>query len=219
MSTVSAAPKIRDRVVELRRVPASSLRANASNWRRHPGRQRQVMTTMLKEVGFAGALLARQTEDGTLELIDGHLRADVSDDAQVPVLVVDVDALEAKRLLATFDPIGAMAETDADTLRALLADLGETTPQMIEVMDDVARVTDSILADAPFDATKLPDAEKDGTTKEAFVLYLSFATREALQVAVVTLSGGKRKPLEATDSQARMTGDDFLPMWREKMGA
>lgn len=108
----------RDRIKEFRRVPASDLRPNPSNWRRHPDAQRRALASMLESIGFAGALLARETPDG-LVLIDGHLRADLADQ-DVPVLVLDVDEAEGDRLLATLDPLAAMAETDRESLRQLL---------------------------------------------------------------------------------------------------
>lgn len=77
---------------------------------------------MLERIGFADALLARETADG-LELIDGHLRADLAPTTEVPVLVVDVDEDEARLLLATLDPLAGMAATDEEQLAALLAEV------------------------------------------------------------------------------------------------
>ena len=65
----------------------------------------------------------RELPDGSLELIDGHLRTETTPDAIVPVLVLDVDEAEAAKILATFDPLGAMAETDGAALAALLAEV------------------------------------------------------------------------------------------------
>jgi hypothetical protein len=45
---------------------------------------------VLAEIGFAGAALARELPDGTLELIDGHLRVEMVPDSEIPVLVLDV---------------------------------------------------------------------------------------------------------------------------------
>jgi hypothetical protein len=75
----------------------------------------------LKEVGFAGAELARELPDGTLQLIDGHARAEVAGDAVLPVLVLDVTEAEADKILATFDPLGAMATKDIDMLDELIS--------------------------------------------------------------------------------------------------
>ncbi len=62
---------IRDRIRELRRVPASTLLANPKNWRTHPKAQAAAMTALLGEIGYADALIARETPEG-LVLIDGH---------------------------------------------------------------------------------------------------------------------------------------------------
>lgn len=117
--------KIRDRIKELRRVPASELHPNPLNWRTHPKEQLDAIRGILAEVGFAGAELARELPDGSLQLIDGHARAEVAGDAIVPVLVLDVTEDEAKKILATFDPVGAMAGKDAEKLAALISDLKE----------------------------------------------------------------------------------------------
>ena len=120
----------------MRRVPASELNANPKNWREHPPEQQRAMKGVLEEVGIAGALLARETPDG-LELIDGHLRTEMNDATEWPVLILDVDENEADVLLASIDPIGAMAKTNTDALKALLgqiatdnADLGSLLEQL-----------------------------------------------------------------------------------------
>ena len=110
---------IRDRVVELRKVPACELLGNAKNWRKHPPSQRSAMAGALDEIGLADAVIARETPEG-LELIDGHLRQEVLGDTPVPVLVVDLTEAEADKLLLTLDPIAAMATTDTDALLGLL---------------------------------------------------------------------------------------------------
>ena len=63
--------EIRDRIRELRRVPASELIPNLKNWRRHPDKQKKAMRAFLQEIGYADALLARRDESGQLILIDG----------------------------------------------------------------------------------------------------------------------------------------------------
>src|SRR5271169_5732193 len=112
---------IRDRIRELRRVPAKELRPNPRNWRLHPPAQQAALRALLAEIGYAGALLARELDDGALELIDGHLRAETTPDMKVPVLVLDVTAEEAEKLLLTLDPLAAMAEANASALTSLLA--------------------------------------------------------------------------------------------------
>jgi ParB-like chromosome segregation protein Spo0J len=129
---------MRDRVKELRRVPASELRAHPQNWRTHPEAQRGALRSAIEEVGFAGALLARELPDGSLELIDGHLRAETAADESLPVLVLDVTAQEANKILLTHDPLAAMAETDGARLANLLA--GTEFESQERVSDDAARI-------------------------------------------------------------------------------
>lgn len=125
---------IRDRIRELRRVPAGELRANPRNWRTHPESQRALLRSLLAEVGYAGALLARELDDGSLELIDGHLRAETTPDEVVPVLVLDVNTAEAEKILLTHDPLAAMAATDHEQLAALLAEVEFISPEVEELL-------------------------------------------------------------------------------------
>jgi len=96
------------------------------------------MRGILAEVGWADAVLARETPDG-LQLIDGHLRSEIAPDADIPVLVLDLNEDEAALLLASHDPIGAMAETDSSKLEQLLNELSPQSSAMQEMLDRMAR--------------------------------------------------------------------------------
>jgi hypothetical protein len=78
---------------------------------------------MLDDLGAADALLARRTPDGQLELIDGHLRAELAGSELIPVLVLDLDERESDRLLAALDPLASLAEADSRALETLLDEL------------------------------------------------------------------------------------------------
>jgi len=131
---------IRDRIRELRRVPASQLAPNPKNWRTHPSAQLDALRGVLAEVGYAGAALARELPDGTLQLIDGHARAEISGDGAVPILVLDVTAEEADKILATFDPLSAMA--DAAKLDDLLRQVRTESDALRAMMDGLATAHD-----------------------------------------------------------------------------
>ena len=111
---------IRDRIKELRRVRARDLLANQKNWRVHTKAQAAALRGLLAEVGYADALLARELADGRLQLIDGHLRAETTPSAMVPVLILDVSEEEADKILLTLDPLAGMAESDSERLQTLL---------------------------------------------------------------------------------------------------
>ena len=91
------------------------------------------MRGLLAEIGYADALLARELADGSLELIDGHLRAEITPGAEVPVLVVDLDEHEAAKLLALHDPLAGLAEPDPDLLADLLAHV-ETQNESVQAV-------------------------------------------------------------------------------------
>ena len=131
--------QIRDRIKELRRVRASDLRPNPRNWRSHPAAQQDALHGLLAEVGYADALLARELADGTLMLIDGHLRAETTPEAVVPVLVLDVDEAEADKILLTLDPLAGMATTDPKQLQLLLAEVETENSAVRALMDEIAR--------------------------------------------------------------------------------
>lgn len=129
---------IRDRVIDQRKVPASSLRPSPFNWRTHPSAQRDALRGVLAEIGFAGAELVRQLEDGSLELIDGHLRAEEMGDHLIPVTVTDLTADEAKKLLAVFDPIGDLAGCDTEKLQDLLEQIDIESPALMQMAEELA---------------------------------------------------------------------------------
>ena len=130
--------KIRDRIKELRRVPASELVPNPKNWRTHPTEQRDALQGVLAEVGIADAVLVRELDDGSLMLIDGHLRAETLGDGLVPVLVLDVNESEADKLLATFDPLASMADVDPEKLEAILHDVNTSSDALRDMLEQLA---------------------------------------------------------------------------------
>ena len=104
---------------------------NPKNWRRHPKAQSAALRGLLAEIGYADALLARELPDGRLMLIDGHLRAETTPDAVVPVLILDVSDAEADKILMTLDPLAALAEPDTERIKALLQTV-RTDSQAVE---------------------------------------------------------------------------------------
>ena len=133
--------EIRDRIKELRRVPAGQLQVNPKNWRTHPKAQRDALRGILADVGYVDALLAREAADGSLLLIDGHLRAETTPDTEVPVLILDVNEEEADKILATFDPLAGMAEVDKAKLDALLREVDTGSPALQQMLEELAKAS------------------------------------------------------------------------------
>jgi len=111
------------RIVSHGEEPPEQLLANPANWRSHPGRQRDAIRASLDEVGWVQSIIVNRT---TGHVIDGHLRIEEAISAgapAVPVAYVELSLAEERAVLATFDPIGAMATTSKERLAELLADV------------------------------------------------------------------------------------------------
>jgi DNA modification methylase len=144
-------------VVELVRIRAGDLVPNPANWRRHPAHQRAAVEGLLKEIGYADALLARRDE-GRLILVDGHLRQGLDPDQVVPVLVLDVNEDEADTILATLDPLAAMAEPDPEAFGALLARVGAADLEVQGLLERLRREYGNVPT-LPPDLDDVPEAQ------------------------------------------------------------
>jgi ParB-like chromosome segregation protein Spo0J len=181
---------IRDRIRELRRVPAAELRPNPKNWRTHPQAQADALRGVLAEVGIADAVLARELPDGTLMLIDGHLRTETMPDAVLPVLVLDVDEAEADKILATLDPLAAMAEADAAKLDAILREVNTGSAAVQEMLAELA------------------DDEGLYNVSEAEPPELADGDRAPFRQMTFTVHDEQHQSIEAAISKAKKDGGD-----------
>ena len=130
---------IRDRIKELRRVRAGDLKPHPRNWRVHPESQKNALRGLLAEIGYADVLLTRELPDGSLQIIDGHLRAETTPDSLVPVLVTDLTEAEAEKVLLTLDPLASMATADKANLESLLTSLKFESPDVSAMLEALAQ--------------------------------------------------------------------------------
>jgi hypothetical protein len=136
---------LKDRIKSFRRIKASQLKRNVKNWRLHTEPQETALRAILKEVGFASACLVRECKNGTFELIDGHLRADIAEEEKVPCLVLDVTKSEAEKILATFDVITSMANSDQVVLDSLIASVSTESKELREFQNSLSSTGSDIL--------------------------------------------------------------------------
>ncbi len=128
----------RNRIVGHGVKPASQFMANPKNWRTHPQNQRDALHGALNEVGWV-APVVENVRSGNL--VDGHERvwqALRNGDADVPYIEVDLSEAEEAYVLATLDPIGALADTDAGLLADLLKDVQSGEPGIQAMLEDLA---------------------------------------------------------------------------------
>lgn len=107
------------------------------NARLHPDTQKAAMNESLDRVGWIGAVTANRR---TGYLLDGHERREeaIARGETVPIIWVDIPEDDEAYVLATFDPIAALAEYDSSILAELL-ELAD-----IETVDLTAMLTDQI---------------------------------------------------------------------------
>lgn len=132
-----AKPKTRNRVKDLRKVRAGDLIPHPENWRIHGAEQKAGLRAALERIGYAGAVIAREDDQGRLHIVDGHMRAEHDPDAVIPVLVTDLTETESREALATYDALGAMAMVDTGRLDALLEEVSGRDEAFDTLLEDV----------------------------------------------------------------------------------
>ncbi len=179
----------RDRIVGHKKVPAAALKPNVLNYRTHPEEQAQALQGSFTSLGVARSVLAHVSDadrrealgddasdnprvatldalerGAALTLIDGHLRVEQLKAQNLPVEVeiLDVNDEEARLLLATLDPLAALAGHDAGKLDELLAELGPQQEALQRVIDELAASARQAEEETP--PEEAPPAEPEAET-------------------------------------------------------
>lgn len=93
------------------------------NWRHHPDAQAASLNEVLRNVGVVQTVIFNQA---TGRLVDGHLRVRLArerGERTVKTTIVDLSEDEERIILATLDPLSAMAGTNEGVLRDLIASI------------------------------------------------------------------------------------------------
>jgi hypothetical protein len=128
----------RNRIVGSGEEAPDQLVANPANWRTHPGAQRDSLRGSLSEVGWVAQVMVNRR---TGFVVDGHARVEEAlsrGEPAVPVLYVDLSPEEEALVLATLDPIGAMATADTAKLAELLAGIAVDDAGLLALLGDLA---------------------------------------------------------------------------------
>jgi hypothetical protein len=129
--------EIKNRIVGSAEVDPKEIKANAKNWRKHPQAQRNALEGVLKEVGWVQEVIINRT---TGSLIDGHLRVSLALEKKepvIPVKYVELSEQEEMLILATIDPIAAMAVSDRALLEQLLAETTSSNEQVENLLTEL----------------------------------------------------------------------------------
>jgi ParB-like chromosome segregation protein Spo0J len=112
--------------------------ANPRNWRIHPTSQQEALLGVLRQVGVVQDVLVNRA---TGFVVDGHLRVMLAlreGQASIPVKYVELTPDEEALVLATFDPLGALAGIDKDQLAALLREVETSDAAVQQLLSDLA---------------------------------------------------------------------------------
>jgi DNA modification methylase len=137
----------RSRIVGYGEESPGQLLANPFNFRVHNALQEKALGGVLREIGIVQNVLVNRS---TGRMLDGHLRVAMAiSDGQpkIPATYVELTEQEEKSVLATFDPLSAMAGQDEeifkslvdgmdDAFRALVAATGEELLKAGNTEDD-----------------------------------------------------------------------------------
>ena len=117
----------------------ADLVGNPRNWRTHPKAQRDALAGVLDQVGWVQDVIVNKR---TGYLVDGHARVAVAaqrGEASVPVVYVDLSEDEELLILATLDPLAAMAEADTEVLADLLASVTSEDAALTSMLAALAK--------------------------------------------------------------------------------
>ena len=148
----------RNRIVGHANVDPKEINLNPKNWRQHPEAQAKALAGVLDEVGYVAQVIVNKQ---TGNAIDGHLRVALAlknKQPTVPVVFVDLDEAEKAKILATFDPLSAMATSSPEKLDALLRDVETGDAALQEMLAGLAKDAGLYLGTEPEEA---PEAQID----------------------------------------------------------
>jgi hypothetical protein len=148
----------KSRIVERAMVDPKTLTKNTLNWRRHPAIQAEAMKEALDRVGWVQDIIVNQRSG---LLVDGHLRLDLAiahDEREIPVVYVDLDSDEERLVLATYDPLGALATTDRVLLDGILQEVEAGAGALAEMLARLAQEPAIESGGAPDKMTRDTDA-------------------------------------------------------------
>lgn len=137
-----------NRIVSYGVKPASQFTPHPSNPKFHPKAQQDALKGALDTVGWVDTV-KESLHSGYL--LDGHERIwqalAQGDETPVPYIVLDVTEDEELFILATLDPIGQMAQHDAERTRALLEQVNSDNAAIQAMLSNLAQDTGIIPPD------------------------------------------------------------------------
>ena len=221
----------RDRIVGHGKEAPEKLIPNEKNWRLHPERQKRALAGVLGDVGWVQQVVVNRR---TGRLVDGHLRVALAlerAETEVPVVYVDLDEREEALVLATLDPLAALADVDAGKLEALLREVRLDDPAVNDMLTELAKNAGVVLGEpeqpvveVPAEIERAEELREKWQTARGQLWEIPSATVEGrahrllcgdstAEADVARVLQGVRPFLMVTDPPY---GVEYDPTWREK---
>lgn len=170
--------------------------ANPRNWRIHPETQQKPLLGVLETVGVVQNVIVNKR---TGFVVDGHLRIALAlrtAQPSIPVTYVDLDESEEALILASLDPLAALAAADAEQLDALLREVSTSDAAVMQMLSDLAEANGVIPTDWSDAMGALPDGEKAPFEQMTFTV----STRQAETIREA-MAQAKRGGITGTDNE------------------
>jgi DNA modification methylase len=126
----------RSRIVGYGEEAPDQLLANDKNWRIHTTEQQRALSAVLNQIGIVQNVVVNQRSG---KMVDGHLRAMLAiseNQPRVPVTYVDLSDEEEAVILATLDPIAAMAAKDQEIFDQLVGGMDESFKALVAATEE-----------------------------------------------------------------------------------
>ena len=128
----------RNRIVGYCDLPPDQFLAHEKNFRRHPKSQQDALSGVLHEVGIVQNVIVSKSSG---KLLDGHLRVELAlrqNQKSIPVTYVELSEAEEAEVLATLDPLSALAFSDKEKLDELLREVHASDAAVVKMLADLA---------------------------------------------------------------------------------
>ena len=198
------------------------LLANPRNWRIHPREQQKALEGVLKQVGWVQNVIVNQR---TGYVVDGHARVAmaITRGERVPVVYVDLSEEEEALILATLDPLSAMAGTDKDLLAGLVAELPAVTDADLQALLDVMSAKAGVVKPGLTGEDEAPGLPENPVTRagdlwlcgQHRILCGDSTAADAVSRLLSPASGDLSPFLMVTDPPY---GVEYDPTWRDGKG-
>jgi hypothetical protein len=133
-----ALTKWENKILRYTEEPPDHLLASPYNWRIHPKAQQDALSAVLTDVGWVVPVICNEV---TGHVVDGHLRILLAlrrEEPMIPVAWVSLTPDEEALVLATLDPLSALATADTEKLDLLLHEVQTGDPALQAMLSDLA---------------------------------------------------------------------------------